>query len=99
MAKQSKGRKVGRGKNRPSSKVYVAVKRAEINKAKRIAKHARRMNKKIDRKINGLLLTNGMVQREMAGLIRSHSTVRGTARARRRLPKQLAWAATNSVAA
>lgn len=48
--KSQKGRKIGRNKNRPSAKVYLAAKRWETNKVKRVKRHTRRMAKKaIDR--------------------------------------------------
>lgn len=49
QAKQSKGkknRKIDRNRNRPSGKRYTSEQRWASNKAKRIARHLKRMAKK-----------------------------------------------------
>lgn len=48
---KAKGRKIGRNRNRPSAKVYLASNRAEINRKKRAKRHARHVAKIAIRKI------------------------------------------------
>lgn len=47
MAEGKKGRKIGRNKNRPAQKRYVAERRSEKNKRRNIAKAAKQADKVI----------------------------------------------------
>jgi hypothetical protein len=48
---KAKGRKIGRGKNRPSAKVYLLSKRCDLNRKKKAKRHLRRVAKIAIRKI------------------------------------------------